>query len=194
MASSASLPAPRRITASNLPLDRVEHDAEPAVEVMVDVLEQEPILGGALVRSRVATAPQVPSSNDGFGHIPLQEVPGMGIVLPGGLNFYYLDIAPKTEGAMHRTTSTDYLIVLQGTLSLLTPPKSFADGGYGEAAEELCRTGDVVIQRGILHALSNRTDEWVRVLGVVVASKANTVPLSPGRGTEVRVLDDKWLG
>lgn len=34
------------------------------------------------------------------GEIPLDEAPGMGIVLPGGLNMYYIDIAPKTEGAL----------------------------------------------------------------------------------------------
>lgn len=34
------------------------------------------------------------------GNIPLDEVPGTGIVLPGGLNMYYLDLAPNTAGAM----------------------------------------------------------------------------------------------
>ena len=69
---------------------------------------------------------------------------------------YYIDIAPNSEGVMHRTTSTDYLVVLNGTLSLLTPPKPFdvIDGKptYGEPIETLCKPGDVVIQRGIAHA------------------------------------------
>lgn len=34
------------------------------------------------------------------GELPLDQAPGMGIVLPGGLNAYYLDIAPNTEGAL----------------------------------------------------------------------------------------------
>jgi hypothetical protein len=34
------------------------------------------------------------------GDLPLDEVPGIGIVMPGGLNAYYLDIAPNTEGAL----------------------------------------------------------------------------------------------
>lgn len=73
--------------------------------------------------------------------------------MPNGLNMYYLDVAPNTEGVMHRTTSTDYLIVLQGTLSLLTPRESFdTESGYGEPKETLCHPGDTVVQRGIMHA------------------------------------------
>jgi len=34
------------------------------------------------------------------GSIPLDDVPGMGIVMPNGLNMYYLDIAPNSEGVM----------------------------------------------------------------------------------------------
>ncbi|KAI4865189.1 hypothetical protein F4820DRAFT_448268 [Hypoxylon rubiginosum] len=163
---SALLSPPRRITASNLPLggrDAVNLHSEPGIEVLVDTLKPEPILGGALMRARVASSKTVPTSNDGHGNLELDPVPGMGIVLPGGLNLYYLDIAPKTEGVMHRTTSTDYLVVVRGTLSLLTPPNPFdivdRQGTYDEPLETSCKPGDVVLQRGIMHALSNRTDE-----------------------------------
>lgn len=77
-------------------------------------------------------------------------------IVPGGLNLYYLDVAPKTEGVMHRTTSTDYLVVLQGTPSLLTPPSSFdvvdGQGTYDKPVETVCKPGDIVLQRGIMHA------------------------------------------
>ncbi len=81
----------------------------------------------------------------------------MGIVLPGGLNMYYIDLAPNTEGTMHRTTSTDYLVLISGTLSLLTPsaqPYHVKDGKatYGEPVETVCHPGDVVAQRGMMHA------------------------------------------
>ncbi|KAI8627795.1 hypothetical protein F5Y19DRAFT_155047 [Xylariaceae sp. FL1651] len=201
MASSIPLlPHPRRITASNLPISvssAPNSQVEPAVEVIVDTLELEPILGGSLVRSRVATNKTVPTSNDGSGNIPFDDVPGMGIVMPNGLNMYYLDIAPNSEGVMHRTTSTDYLVVLQGTLSLMTPQGAFdVETGYGEPKETLCRPGEVVVQRGMMHALSNRTDQWVRVFAVVAASAPNRVPIegdsSPAQ-QELRVLDDAWL-
>lgn len=203
MTSPTHLPAPRRITASNLPLEHTSAanlHSEPGVEVLVDTLNPEPILGGALMRARVASSKKVPTSNDGHGNVELDQVPGFGIVLPGGLNMYYLDVAPKTEGVMHRTTSTDYLVVLRGNLTLLTPPNPFdiveGQGTYDEPVETLCKPGDVVLQRGIMHALSNRTDEWVRVLATVVASEPNraavvgSVPVDQQKGW---ILDDKWL-
>ncbi|EMR67139.1 putative cupin domain containing protein [Eutypa lata UCREL1] len=207
MASPSTLMQARRlITSSNLPLpgDRAsEPGAEPGVDVTVDVLKSQPILGGTLMRSRVATNKKLPTNNDGFGSIPLDDVPGVGIVLPGGLNMYYLDVAPNTEGTMHRTTSTDYLVILEGTLSLITPPPEpyTVDGGkptYGELVETLCQSGEVVLQRGMMHALSNRTDRWVRLLAIVLASEPNRVPIQPRRPDvqeeeDVRILDDAWL-
>lgn len=78
-------------------------------------------------------------------------------MLPGGLNMYYIDIAPKTDGALHRTTSTDYLVVLKGQLSLITPkPEAYSvkDGKatFDEAVETVAYPGDVVAQRGPMHA------------------------------------------
>ncbi|XXH03195.1 hypothetical protein Hte_009592 [Hypoxylon texense] len=102
---------------------------------------------------------------------------------------------------MHRTTSTDYLVVLQGTLSLLTPPTSFdiieGQGTYGEPLETSCKPGDIVLQRGIMHALSNRTDEWVRVVGMVVSSETNRTRASDSvtvaEEPKAVALDDVWL-
>ncbi|KAI1366666.1 hypothetical protein F5Y08DRAFT_124047 [Xylaria arbuscula] len=198
MASTTSfLQPPRRITASNLPLAASNAKAEPAVEVLDDTLQLDPLFEGTLVRARVATHDKIPTNNDGSGNLPLQDVPGFGIVMPNGLNMYYLDVAPNTEGVMHRTTSTDYLIVLQGTLSLLTPQESFdTETGYGEPKETLCHPGDTVVQRGIMHALSNRTDQWVRVIGIVAASDPNRVPIESNSSStpqETKVLDDAWL-
>ncbi|KAI0473354.1 hypothetical protein GGR56DRAFT_675856 [Xylariaceae sp. FL0804] len=109
------------------------------------------------MRAAVATAKQIPTSNDGHGDIPLDAIPGMGIVLPGGLNMYYLDVKPNTEGTMHRTTSTDYLVVLSGKLSLMTPPTQayrWEDGKAtsGDSVETICYPGDVIVQRGPMHA------------------------------------------
>jgi hypothetical protein len=57
----------------------------------------------------------------------------------------------------HRTTSVDYLVVIQGNLSLMTPgsaPFSVKDGKgtYGEPVETVCRPGEVILQRGMVHA------------------------------------------
>ncbi|KAI0162047.1 hypothetical protein GGR57DRAFT_309959 [Xylariaceae sp. FL1272] len=202
MASSAQpIPAPQRIIASNLPISAstaADPKSEPGVEVIVHTLPLDPIPGlPELVRARVATNAAVPTSNDGHGNIPLDDVPGFGIVLPNGINMYYLDIAPHSEGTMHRTTSTDYLIVIQGVLSFMTPAGPFNIAtGYGEAKETLAHPGATVVQRGIMHALSNRTDQWLRLLGVVVSSTPNCVPVEADPSSaqqEPRVLDDAWL-
>jgi len=65
---SYNLSAPRRITASNLPLPSPYHGdehAEPGVEVKIDNLRVESLLDDRLMRSMVATSKQVPTSNDG---------------------------------------------------------------------------------------------------------------------------------
>ncbi|RYP36517.1 hypothetical protein DL767_003340 [Monosporascus sp. MG133] len=180
MASKSTLPALRRIIASNLPLPgtkAAEPGAEPGVHVAVDVLEPKPILGGSLMRARVATSKRVPTSNDGF-NVPLDDVPGAGIVLPGGLNVYYLDLAPNTEGTMEPYTVND------------------GKATYGEPVETLCQPGEVVLQRGIMHALSNRTGKWVRMLVIVADSEPNRVPIEPSEPStqeDSRILSDAWL-
>ncbi|KAK8022020.1 hypothetical protein PG993_012787 [Apiospora rasikravindrae] len=184
------LPAPRRIVASNLPIpadNAGDEGAEPGVEVQVDTLEAQPILGGTLVRYIVGTNKQVPTSNDGHGTLPIADVPGMGI--------HYIDVAPNTEGVMRRTTSADYLVVLQGTLSLMTPgeaPYAIQDGkpSYGEPVRTECHPGEVV--------LSNYTSSWVRLLGIVLDAKPNRVPIvdagvAEGQFSSCKVLEDQWL-
>ncbi|KAK8108429.1 hypothetical protein PG984_014230 [Apiospora sp. TS-2023a] len=135
-------------------------------------------LNGILLRCRSSP----PSKTGSCGTLPIADVPGAGIVLPNGTHMYYIDVAPNTEGVMHRTTSTDYLVVLQGTLSLMTPgdaPFTIRDGKptYGEPVQTECRPGEVVLQRGMMHALSNRTSNWVRLLGIVLDAKPNRVPI-----------------
>ncbi|KAI1845016.1 hypothetical protein JX266_008809 [Neoarthrinium moseri] len=63
------LPAPKRITASNLPLPAPaasDETAEPGVEVKIDTLVPESIMGGLYHKTSVATAKKVPTSNDGL--------------------------------------------------------------------------------------------------------------------------------
>ncbi|KAK8057886.1 hypothetical protein PG996_011823 [Apiospora saccharicola] len=107
--------------------------------------------------------------------------------------------------------------MLQGTLSLMTPgdaPYTIHDGkaSYGEPVQTECRPGEVVLQRGMMHAsptngrrfimisLSNRTSSWVRLLGIVLDAKPNRVPsveASEEEGSSkplsFKVLEDQWL-
>jgi hypothetical protein len=63
---------------------------------------------------------------------------------------------PGRHPLMHRTESIDYGIVLDGEVVLLL-----------DEAEVALKTGDVVVQRGTIHAWANRSPRSVRMLFVL---------------------------
>lgn len=66
-------------------------------------------------------------------------------------------IVDDGEQTQHRTSSTDYVVVIKGTLTVLAPPPEPFDvtddgkGSYAEMAETVAREGDIVVQRGSMH-------------------------------------------
>jgi mannose-6-phosphate isomerase-like protein (cupin superfamily) len=89
--------------------------------------------------ARAALAQQRASADDGSGH---------GDAFDRG--------APRHPG-FHKTSSTDYAIVLAGEIVALM-----------DEGEVLLKAGDVLIQRGTNHAWSNRTDEPAYLAFVLV--------------------------
>lgn len=67
--------------------------------------------------------------------------------------------AARHEG-MHRTTSVDYALVLEGEIWAVL-----------DEAETLMRAGDVLVQRGTNHAWSNRTDRPALVAFVLLDAR-----------------------
>jgi len=63
---------------------------------------------------------------------------------------------PGRHPLMHRTESIDYGIVLDGQIVLLL-----------DEAEVVLEQGDIVVQRGTIHAWTNRTDRPTRMLFVL---------------------------
>lgn len=63
---------------------------------------------------------------------------------------------PGRHPMMHRTESIDYGIVLEGQIVLLL-----------DEDEVVLEQGDMVVQRGTIHAWTNRTDKTVRMLFVL---------------------------
>jgi hypothetical protein len=63
---------------------------------------------------------------------------------------------PGRHPLMHRTESIDYGIVLEGQIVLLL-----------DDSEVVLEAGDTVIQRGTIHAWTNRTDQITRILFVL---------------------------
>ena len=71
------------------------------------------------------------------------------------------DCLPGASTPMHRTISLDYAVVLAGEITL-----EMDDG-----IEVLLRSGDVVVQRGTIHAWHNKSKDVVRLLFVLIASE-----------------------
>ena len=73
-----------------------------------------------------------------------------GVVLPNGVNGQITELKPNFRVGMHRTSFIDYNIMVAGSAWHITPDPAAVDGS-GEK-RELVRVGDVVIQRGTMHA------------------------------------------
>jgi mannose-6-phosphate isomerase-like protein (cupin superfamily) len=67
---------------------------------------------------------------------------------------------PERHEGMHQTPTIDILQILEGELWLLL------DSGE----ETLLRAGDVVVQRGTVHAWRNRSDTPMRYLAIMVSA------------------------
>jgi hypothetical protein len=61
---------------------------------------------------------------------------------------------------MHKTETIDYGIVLDGEIVLIM-----------DEGETLCKTGDIIIQRGTNHGWANRSDRNCRIVFVLVDGK-----------------------
>ncbi|EQB54062.1 hypothetical protein CGLO_06151 [Colletotrichum gloeosporioides Cg-14] len=153
----ADHPPRRRIVLSNLPLEPSGSvtQTEPAIEVLTEQLQTEEMFGGLLRRTPVGTVSAVPTNFDGSGLPKIEAAPGSGVVFPGGLNVYFFDLAPGGTTPMHRTPSVDYVVVNEGTPTLITPKTTFSvengKGTWEEVVETTLRPGDVAVQRGAMH-------------------------------------------
>lgn len=85
-----------------------------------------------------------------------------GLTLAGGTVLRIVDMPPGHRSAMHRTSSLDYGIVLSGEVHL--------ELDQGRTVK-LC-AGDVVVQRGTIHAWENRGGEFARMAFVLISAAA----------------------
>lgn len=88
-----------------------------------------------------------------------------------GSNLRMTYFEPNTVCGMHRTSSVDYNIIMDGEVFLQVPD------GKGGIKETVCRQGDVVIQRGTLHAWRAGA-EGARWISVLVGAKSVVDPNS----------------
>ncbi|KAL0951244.1 hypothetical protein HGRIS_007962 [Hohenbuehelia grisea] len=89
-----------------------------------------------------------------------------GLVHPEGTNLRCTDLAPGGITPMHRTSSLDYNILVQGEIVLITE-----DG----VETHLKNPGDTVVQKGTMHAWRNPGKTWARWISVLMAATPATV-------------------
>jgi len=85
---------------------------------------------------------------------------------PEGTRFTINDIPPGTSGAMHRTETIDYVIVMSGEIDMEMDDSTVT-----------LKAGDVMVQRGTRHAWINRGTGYARVAFVLIDAK----PLGIGK-------------
>jgi quercetin dioxygenase-like cupin family protein len=87
----------------------------------------------------------------------------------GGTKFLMVEFQPTgklTEGGMHATNTIDYLVVVKGEVVLIT-----------ETGETTCRAGDLVVDRGIIHAWRVDTPEPC----IVALTMIDALPVGAGQ-------------
>ncbi|KAF4628242.1 hypothetical protein G7Y89_g9912 [Cudoniella acicularis] len=94
------------------------------------------------------------------------ENPG-GLAISGGTVCRFVDFSPGSEPVMHRTTSLDYGVVLEGSMECIL------DSGEVQRMNR----GDVCVQRATNHAWRNVTENngWARMMFVLTGSEAPVV-------------------
>ena len=96
----------------------------------------------------------------------------MRLDLPAGAaQFSWFEVPPGQSAPLHATDTLDYIVILSGAATIVT-----------ETGEAVLNAGDVLVDRGILHAWRNDGDVPYRAVGVMVAAHA------VGAGTDLSRL------
>jgi quercetin dioxygenase-like cupin family protein len=133
------------------------HDREGRAVVKID--EREELLQRRpQVASRVLwTSASVPADNSGEEDAAAQEI---ALTIAQGTVFRVVEFRPSNPVFMHRTASVDYAVVMDGEIDM--------ELDEGESVH--LQAGDVLVQRGTVHAWINRSSEPCRIAFVLVSA------------------------
>ena len=140
------------------------HDGEGRSVVVLDELAQGD------VTTQVWQAP--PDSNNIDDFEAGRQQPGHTV--PKGSALRYADLHPGYRSEMHRTGTVDYVIILEGELEM--------ELDSGEWVH--LRQGDVVVQRGTMHAWENKSDRVCRMAAILIGAQNVVV--------NGRVIEPNW--
>ena len=102
--------------------------------------------------------PNLNNSADLASYKAMFEAGQPPISIPGGTVLRVCNLAPKWTSPMHRTTSLDFGIVVEGEAELLL------DSGEVRSL----KVGDIAVQRGTMHAWRNPSAEtWSRMIFIL---------------------------
>jgi quercetin dioxygenase-like cupin family protein len=138
------------------------HDASGRAVVLKDsVIQGREVLAGQASFAVIWKTISSPVDNDDAADRAAEPV---GLTQPNGSVLRIVDIPPGVRSPMHRTNSLDYGLVLSGEVSL-----ELDDGAMTDL-----RPGDVVVQRGTIHAWINRGKGSARMAFVLLDANAAT--------------------
>jgi quercetin dioxygenase-like cupin family protein len=120
-----------------------------------DKIAGTPVEGGVAEFALAWTTNRSPADNDDPYDGAKRTV---GLACPGGTVLRFVDIPAGGRSPMHRTNSIDYGIVLSGELDL-----ELDDGAVKHIS-----AGDVVVQRGTMHAWVNNGPGTCRMAFVLI--------------------------
>ncbi len=139
------------------------HDPEGRAVFAADEAVEEEMLGAV-----VWSTSSLPADNSG----PAQSAGAPAGIAPQGSIIRVMTIEPGHRSPMHRTQTLDYGVVLEGAINL-----ELDDG-----AVKSVTAGDIVVQRGTIHAWENVTDKPCRIAFILVPAEPLSVggqPLQP---------------
>jgi len=98
------------------------------------------------------STPQTPADNS----TPADAGGGTFRFPAAGTLFVYADFPPGGGSPMHATDTIDYIVVVSGEIVFVA-----------ETGETLLRAGDVLVDRGSMHAWRNDSDKTCRIMNVL---------------------------
>jgi quercetin dioxygenase-like cupin family protein len=138
------------------------HDARGRAVVLKDsVIQGREVLSGEASFAVIWTTISSPVNNDDNADRAAEPD---GLTQPDGSVLRIVDIPPGVRSPMHRTNSLDYGLLLSGELSLELDEGVVTD----------LHPGDVVVQRGTIHAWINRGKVTARMAFVLLDAKPAT--------------------
>jgi quercetin dioxygenase-like cupin family protein len=135
------------------------HDADARAVISTDTeMNFRDAVGGDAKFAVIWSTDSFPSDNQADVDGGRNDIP---IARKGGSVLRIVDMKPGVRSPFHRTVSLDYGIVLEGEVVL-----ELDDG-----EETVIRKGDVVVQRGTIHAWINRSEDWARMAFVLLDAR-----------------------